>query len=207
MLPRMPTITPQRKEIGGYVYVCEPHGFDESVDLWLDVQTILGGGGAEALQALTFGDFNLGGDIDAAMEAVAVNLPKLFGSLETLAQLIAAKGGSRFLARCLAHTWQIDPSSGTEVERDLSSPGQRDAAFAGQFLRAWEVAAWVLWVNYSPFSEESSESLLGWLKGLKGRFEASSATRNSEDSPPKAAPSSSAPNSGSAPRTKRPRKR
>ena len=180
-----------RLELGQRVFITEPFGWDDSVQLFLELAEIVGAPTGQALSNITelFGvvvsamqqmraDVLSGSGSGVQADGMGRALSKLAQSgagssaagqadgmgraLSTLARAIIDHGGKDFVARVLATTKVVDAGDPSQV-LSLSSPKARTEAFAGDIWSMWRVFVWVLGVNYSPFGLRESASSEGLL--------------------------------------------
>ena len=163
-------------------YQTVPLPFDKAIDLKLDILKIvirpLGDAFGELLgSASGLGEAeSLGGAPSASggpeeahvddpgdsfdVTTDSVDWSRLGELLEQLPERLIAAGGSRLLARILHDTSRISPPAeeGEKSKRlQLRDPKARDAAFsAGNWPECYKAVAWILGVNYSPFSTDNS---------------------------------------------------
>lgn len=89
--------------------------------------------------------------------------------VDQIPQRLIDAGGAKLIAEILAETRRITPGATPEEKATrlvLSKPLARDHAYAGgNWPECLKACAWVLGVNYSPFSTDGSQ---GWGTMLSG---------------------------------------
>ena len=171
-------------------YTTIPFPFDKSVDLKLKILAIVARPIGDAVGELIHGAAvegaaeklgDLTTDPGASVNADAldgINWSKLGPIAEQIPSRLIEAGGAALLAEILADTVRYSKGGGDEnrdLKLHLAKPINRDAAFSGgNHVEAYRAVAWILGVNYSPFSTGDSVGfqglwieLKGWLKSIK----------------------------------------
>jgi hypothetical protein len=100
----------------------------------------------------------------AGAEGDTVEIPDLTQAVQSIPRVLAAKGGSAFLLRLLRNT-------NRENEKGEMLPLREkvnfDVAYASNYLELFRAVAWVVEVNFAPFSADGSPSWKGPWKQLE----------------------------------------
>ena len=128
-------------------------------------------GPAEAPEGPEAADVADPGDSYDVRALDAMNWAGLGDLLEQIPDRLIAGGGSKLIAEILAETRRITPgekATDSPTRINLREPRARDAAYSGgNWPECLKACAWILGVNYSPFSTGDSSDWKATLSGLR----------------------------------------
>jgi len=161
-------------------YTCRPLGFDDALDLGLELAALAGGPLGTAFKGLLLGNedpIELGAD-----DKTDDMMSQIIQGLSALPEQLIARGGSALIARVLAGVIRIGEDDQGKVKQDLSDKDDRDAAYGGgNMAEAFRAVKWVLEVNYGPFLTEVWAGVQPHLSGPESSLKPSLLTQSQEN--------------------------
>jgi hypothetical protein len=179
-MPREKTQTTIKDRDGvEHTYTCIPFPFDHSMDLKYRLLKIIVRPLADALGEILGDMQGLPQDPESGVDATnalsEIDFSKLGPILEMIPERILEAGGPKLLSEILESTVRITPGGlgdgKDQILRVGKDPLHRDTAYAGgNWLECYKACAWVLGVNYAPFSTDGSKDLGGLWTELKSAW-------------------------------------
>ena len=128
----------------------------EGMDLLLTLGQIIGGPLGYMIQSIfSLSEAESESDFD-------LDLSQLPSIIEKIPQVLAEKGGSKLIMQILSKTKRCN---GQDQWHNLREQKHFDAIYASNYLEMFKALAWVLEVNFAPFSEGNTPSWKGlWSK-------------------------------------------
>lgn len=162
-------------------YVCTAFSYTAGLALKLELLEILAAALGKGL-----GSVRSFADLDVDMEGLGEALGRLPAG-------IMQHGGPELARRLLAGCHRETPfgDTGQTVAESLADVGVLDRVYAANYVESYQAIAWVIEVNYGPFSAETTGQWTALLSRLKTYLlESGILTRLSGPSAPDPAPKS-----------------
>jgi len=170
-MSRDPVVTEIETDEGIAFYNTIPFSYDQGIDLLSIVSEIMAETIGKGIGAMAGGNL-LDADLGVLGEAVS-----------SLPRMLQSKGGAQLVARFFKATKCKRPDSGEWL--DLGTAVGRDRAFCGNYAESLEALAWVIEINFGPFSGPTNRWRRLWSKGagLLSNAMSAEATQSSEANP------------------------
>jgi len=127
----------------------------EGTDLLLTLGQIVGGPFGYAIKSM----FSLSGSDEMDLDVDLSQLPTI---IERIPQMLVKEGGSKLIQKILSKTRRCN-GDGKWVA--LKEQRHFDSVYASNYVEMFKAIAWVLEVNFAPFSQDGSPSWKGlWTK-------------------------------------------